>query len=142
MSRKLRFIPDGGALVEVTCRTFQGRFLIQPRADVRALIVGVLARARRLYPVEVCAAVFLSNHYHLLVRVEDAGRLARFMGYVNSNLARELGRYTGWRDKLWARRYQAIVVSNEEAAQVARLEYLLSHGCKEGLVRKLADWPG
>jgi hypothetical protein len=34
------------------------------------------------------------------------------------------------------------VVSDEEPAQVARLEYLLSHGCKEGLVERLADWPG
>ncbi|HBL26308.1 MAG TPA: hypothetical protein DD490_05670 [Acidobacteria bacterium] len=30
MSRQLRFIPGGGALVEVTCRTLQGRLLLCP----------------------------------------------------------------------------------------------------------------
>jgi hypothetical protein len=42
------------------------------------------------------------------------------MRYLNSNLARELGRLVDWRDKVWARRYQAIVISNEEAAQISR----------------------
>jgi hypothetical protein len=92
--------------------------------------------------VTICGVVCLSNHYHLLLVVPDAHRLPQFILYVNSNLARELGRLVGWREKFWSRRYQAIVVSDEEAAQVDRLRYLLSHGCKERLVGKVRDWPG
>jgi REP element-mobilizing transposase RayT len=142
MSRQIRFIPEGGALVEVTCRTLQSRFLLLPGDESNALIRGVLARAARLYQVGVCAGVFLSNHYHLLVRVRDAQQLARFMNYLNSNLAREAGRLADWRERFWSRRYQAILVSNEEAAQIERLRYLLAHGCKEGLVARPQDWPG
>ena len=64
------------------------------------------------------------------------------MRYVNSNLARKIGRLVRWRDKIWARRYQAIVISSEAAAQTERLRYCLAHGCKEGLVKKVTDWPG
>jgi hypothetical protein len=64
------------------------------------------------------------------------------MNYHNGNLAREAGRLHGWREKFWSRRYQAVLVSDEEEAQVARLKYLLSHGAKEGLVPKPQDWPG
>ena len=142
MARRLRFIPEGGALVEVTCRTIQGRFLLKPTGELRSVVIGVLARAQRLYPVEIHAFVFLSNHYHLLVTVENALQLARFMNYLNSNLAREAGRLNGWEERLWGRRYQAIVVSQEEASQVNRLRYLLSQGCKEGLVARPRDWPG
>jgi len=39
-------------------------------------------------------------------------------------------------------RYQAIVISDEEAAQTSRLEYLLANGVKEGLVERVQDWPG
>jgi hypothetical protein len=39
-------------------------------------------------------------------------------------------------------RYQSIPVTREEPAQVERLKYLLAHGCKEGLVERLEDWPG
>ena len=33
MGRKLRYIPDGGALVEVTCRTLHGRLLLRPSPE-------------------------------------------------------------------------------------------------------------
>lgn len=142
MGRRLRFVPQGGALVEVTCRTIQGRFLLRPSDRLRDLTLGVLARAACLYPVEVHAFVFMSNHYHLLLSVPNAQHLAQFMGYLNSNLAREICRVTGWRDKVWSRRYQAIVVSIEAEAQVARLRYILAHGVKEGLVEHPSEWPG
>ena len=142
MARRLRFIPDGGALVEVTCRTVQGRFLLKPTKMLRPIVIGVLARAQRLSPVKLHAFVFLSNHYHLLLSVESALQLATFMNYVNSNLAREAGRLFGWKEKFWGRRYQAIVVSEEDAVQIERFRYLLSHGCKEGLVARPRDWPG
>jgi hypothetical protein len=84
----------------------------------------------------------MSNHYHLLLTVPNALQLARFMNFVQSNLAREAGRLVGWRERFWGRRYQAILVSDEPAAQLARLRYILSQGCKEGLVRRPEDWPG
>lgn len=141
MARRLRFIPPG-SLVEVTCRTVQGRLLLRPTPLLRDLTLGVLARAARLYPVEVHAFVFLSNHYHLLLSVPSAQRLASFMNYLNSNLAREAGRLVRWREKFWGRRYQAIVVSKEDRAQIDRLRYVLAHGVKEGLVGSPLDWPG
>ncbi len=64
------------------------------------------------------------------------------MQFVNSNIARKIGRHHGWRERFWARRYQAIVVSEEDAAQLGRLYYLLEHGCKEGLVASPEEWPG
>jgi hypothetical protein len=64
------------------------------------------------------------------------------MGDFSSKLAREVGRLTGWRQKIFGRRYQAIVVSGEEAAQIERLRYGLAHGAKEDLVDRPQDWPG
>lgn len=137
----MRFIPPG-SLVEVTCRTVQGRLLLRPSPVLRDLTLGVLARAARLYPIDLHAFAFLSNHFHLLLTVSDARRLAEFMNYLNSNLAREAGRLIRWREKFWGRRYQAILVSNEPEAQIARLRYVLAHGAKEGLVGSPLDWPG
>lgn len=116
--------------------------LLRPSAGLTALIVGLLARAARLAGVAVHAYAFLSNHYHLLVSVADAQQLASFMNFFNSNLARGAGRLVRWREKFWGRRYQAIVVSGEEEAQMSRLVYLLSQGVKEGLVASPYDWPG
>lgn len=126
----------------MTCRTLQGRLLLCPSTGLNDVTLGLLARAARLASLLVHAYALLFSHYHLLVRVADAQQLAEFMNYLNSNVAREAGRLARWREKFWGRRYQAVLVSDEEAAQVARLKYVLAHGVKEGLVASPFDWPG
>jgi len=142
MPRRLRYVPPGGALVEVTCRTLQARFLLRPTPLLREITLGILGRAQRNSGMAVHAFVFLANHYHLLVSVTDAAQLAKFVGYLNSNLAREVSRLHAWKEKVWGRRYQAILVSGEEEAQIERLFYLARQGCKEGLVADPLEWPG
>ena len=116
--------------MEVTTRTLQGRFLLRPSRDLNDIAVGIVH------------FVVLSNHMHALLVPRDAEQLALFMDYVNGNLAKEAGRLHDWRERFWGRRYRAIVVSDEPEAQKARLRYLFSQGCKEGLVRRPHDWPG
>jgi REP element-mobilizing transposase RayT len=142
MSRRLRFIPEEGTLVEVTCRALHSRLLFRPSLTLNEIIIGALARAKSLYPVRICGFSFLSNHFHLLLEVDDVQQLSRFMGHFNSKLAREVGRLTGWKQKIFERRYQAIVVSSEDGAQIERLKYVLGHGCKEDLVERPQEWPG
>lgn len=62
--------------------------------------------------------------------------------YFSSSLAREVARITGWKQKVWGRRYQGIVCTAEEEAQVSRLLYILRHGVKERLVPSPRQWPG
>jgi len=141
MPRKLRYLP-APALVEVTCRTLQRRFLLRPSPQLTEIVVGTLARAQQRYRMRVCAFVYLSNHCHLLLHPTDAKQLADFMRYVNSKIAREVARLHDWSEKVWGRRYADVVVSDEPEAQVARLRYLLEQGSKEGLVASPRHWPG
>jgi len=120
----------------------QGRLLLRPSPELNCLVLGVLGRAQRRYGVRIHDFIFMSNHYHLLLSVQSAFQLARFMGYLNGNLAKEVARLTGWKDKVWSRRYQAVLVSREERAQVERLRYILAHGAKENLVSSPRAWPG
>ena len=92
--------------------------------------------------MKICAVSFLSNHYHLLVVPESEKQLAEFMQFVNSNIARQLGRLHRWKEHFWSRPYQAIPVSDEPKAQIERLRYILEQGVKEGLVERPSDWPG
>src|SRR3954462_5408942 len=47
MSRRIRFIPEGGALVEVTCRALHSRLLFRPSPLMNQIIIGTLARAKK-----------------------------------------------------------------------------------------------
>jgi REP element-mobilizing transposase RayT len=96
MARRIRGCL-AGHLVEITTRTLQGRFLLKPSPQANASIKGVLGRAQRRTGMKICACVFLSNHYHLLVVPESEHQLAEFMEFLNSNIARQLGRLHGWR---------------------------------------------
>jgi len=96
-----------------------------------------------MYPgVRLCEMAFLSNHYHLILIVEDEGILARFMGYLNDLIARKVGgRLHGWREKFWGRRYRSIPILDEEAL-VERTRYIFRQGVKECLIDCPTAWPG
>ena len=67
MARPLRYVPPD-SLVEVTCRTLHGRFLLRPSRALNEIVLGILGRATRRYRVGLCAFAYLSNHCHLLAR--------------------------------------------------------------------------
>ncbi len=141
MPRDLRYVPPG-SLVEATCRTIQGRYLLRPSPELNEIFYGVLGRALDHWEVGIVGFHCLSNHFHALLLPEDAEALARFMGFVEGNLSKEVGRLHDWKGPMWADRYHSVIASDEPEAQVARLEYLIGQGVKENLVRRPEDWPG
>jgi hypothetical protein len=141
MPRPLRFVPDN-ALVEVTTRTLQGRLLLRPSPELNDLVLGIVGRAQAHYGMIIHAFVVTSTHAHFILSPSNAEQLARFMQFVNGNIAKETGRLHLWPERLWSRRYRSIVIADDQAA-LARLRYVLAHGAKEGLVDGgPSSWPG
>lgn len=122
-------------------RTNDARLYLRPSPALNAAILGIIGRALALYPVSLHAFVFLSNHWHALVTPCDGQALARFLQYVNANVAKAAQALNGVRGKVWQSRSSVIHVLDEKA-QLARLRYLLAHGTKEGLVASPLLWPG
>ncbi len=98
MSRPLRYIPDGGALVEITINMIQGRYLLRPdrRGRVNELVLGVIGRAQRLYSMRIVGISVLSSHAHILAIPEDAEQMAAFMRHAGRNISDEIGRLIDW----------------------------------------------
>jgi hypothetical protein len=63
------------------------------------------------------------------------------MQYLLSNTSKKIGALMNWRGSFWERRYSAEPVL-DEGGLLDRLRYILSHGVKEGLVRRCEEWPG
>ena len=110
------------------------------------LVSSALARAQEhcakdgLPPVEVFAAVVMSNHLHLVVRAPGKN-LAAFMGYFLARVAQSLNLLLGRVGPVFPRRYDAQPVLDEEAA-AGRIKYVLENPKKAGLVRCFTEWPG
>ncbi|MFP4600787.1 MAG: hypothetical protein ACLFVJ_21205, partial [Persicimonas sp.] len=49
-------------------RTLQARFFFTPSKEVNAIILGLLAYYADKYDVEIFGFVFMSNHFHMIVR--------------------------------------------------------------------------
>ena len=121
----------------------EGRFLLRPRQDLNDIVVGALAHFLGKYPsIGLVGVVVLSTHLHLLLSVESQKDLSDLMRDFGSKTAREVNRLYGWGGSLFIPRYRSICVTEEPAAQIARLEYLLAQSVKEHLVARVRQWPG
>ena len=139
MSQPLRmFEPD--RIYFVTNRTMQGRLLMRPSKDINNTIGGILAKGQQKYNIEIFAFVFTSNHFHLMLRAPE-GQLSDFLMYIESNIARKVGKKVDWHGKFWERRFSAEPVLDDDA-MINRMIYVFSHGVKEGLVASPKEWPG
>ena len=142
MARSIRMLDNESGVVEITSRIQHGRYLLRPSPETNDLVLGVLGRAQAKYGVTLYAFVFLSNHFHLLMRAYSAIQMSRFVGFLKGNIAKELGRLHDWREHVWGRRYHSASVGDSEEAQASRFLYILANGCKEGLVASPLEWPG
>ena len=131
---------DPSQIMFATVRCLQGRLFLSPSARTNDVLGGVLARAVRRFEVELFAFTFASNHLHLLLRA-PRGNISQFMQYLLSNTSKKVGALVNWRGSFWERRYSAEPVL-DEGGVLDRLRYILSHGVKEGLVRRCQEWPG
>jgi hypothetical protein len=131
---------DPKRLYFITNRTFQGRLFMTPKNGIRDIVGGCLGRALSLYAIDLFGYIFLSNHYHLIIRATK-GELAQFMCHLNGNIAKKVGKEIGWSGKFWQRRYTAAPILDDEAL-LDRMSYILQHGVKEGLVARSTMWQG
>ena len=141
MARKLRYMRRSKSTFEITTRTLQSRLLLRPSKELNAIILGIIGRALQCYPIMLHLVVVASSHIHMIITTESVKLLSDFMRDVNSGIAREAGLLHQWREKFWGRRYTAIEIL-DDAKLIEKAIYLLSHGCKEGLVMRPGDWPG
>ena len=129
-------------IYEVTNRTIDRTLLLRPSEKVNETILGVIAHAQKKTGVHIFALVFMSSHYHMLLGADDAEQMARFMRMVNGNITRKLNDLHDRTGAGWAGRFHSIVVANDPETQESRLRYIIAHGVKENLVRRVEDWPG
>lgn len=140
-TRPLCYVRKGGSVVETCTNTTNSLPLLRPDPEANERIFGALGRAAEYYGIDIHAFGFLSTHYHLIYSVKNALQMSRFQSHLNSNIAREIGRLHGWRDKFWARRYRNMGIGDDRADQRARLKYCLAQATQAGLVASPLDWP-
>ncbi len=66
---------------ELCFRTEEGLPLVAA-PYMKRLLLGYLAAAQTLYPITICHCVFMANHVHLIVVVDNPENVPRFCEYL------------------------------------------------------------
>ena len=133
-----------GRSYKITKRCEERRFHLAPGKDPEQLVALIgycLAYCANRYGIEVHAAVFMSNHYHLDVSDPHAN-LPAFKQSFNSFLARALNARHGRFGSVWDRDVACDTQRPTEDESFMDLVYTLANPVTAGLVRHAKQWPG
>ena len=124
----------------VTIRTECAQLLMVPGSELNETIGGIVAKYQEEFGIEIFAYMFLSNHYHLLIRAPKQN-LWRFEQALNREIAKRVNRIRKRDGHFWSRRYDEQIVLGNPASLTALL-YIVCNAVKHRLVRDTARWPG
>ena len=132
---------EPGVPYHIISRVFQGRCLLVPDDHINDVIVGVLSRARELYPhIRLFAIACMSNHIHAML-TGPAHNVAAFLAFVKREISRRLAPHCDWYGGTMWNEYLASALPTPDSQEQA-LRYILAQGVKEELVERAQDWPG
>ena len=125
----------------VTNRCEQERLFLLPRLEVKRLIGAWLAKSLAEHGdgIELYAFIFLSNHFHLLLR-DTKGQLPGFMWYFQLNLAKAVNHLLNRRGHFFCREYDAAPVLTDADFE-NRYAYILTNAVKAGLLEHARGGP-
>ncbi len=124
---------------ELCFRTEEGLPLVSAPYMV-SLLKGYLAAAQSMYPVTICHCVFMGNHAHLLIVVQDPEDVPRFCEYFKRESAHAINRLRGRVGKtVWANGYDSPVLLDAEKV-IGRIVYFYANPVKADLVKSIDDY--
>jgi putative transposase len=140
MPSVIRMHPIDG-LHFITNRTEHEMFMMHPSNKTKHIILTWLGRAlQKNTGIRVYAFIFLSNHYHMLLK-DEKGELAEFMSYFQGNVALNINKKLGRKGNFWSRRYHDLLLGGTEEFW-NRYCYIACNAVKAGLVSSASMWPG
>lgn len=100
---------------------------------------GILIRYKEKYNLQIYHWVIMSNHYHLLIEVQDPGLISKIMAGINkaySHYYHKTNRTSGY---LWQGRFKMQPVQ-KEGYMIACGRYIEQNPLKAGLVKRAEDY--
>ena len=121
----------------VTARAVAGAVLFAEDLD-RIDFLHLLASTVALFEWRCHAHCLMGTHYHLVLDAPQV-QLSAGMQRLNGDYARRFNRRHGRRGHLFAERFSAYVIRDEQHLQAA-VEYALQNPVRAGLCRNARDW--
>lgn len=137
MARQLR-IEYAGAIYHVLSRGNGGQDIFRSNDD-RYLFLDLLGKLAVRFNIEVHGYVLMGDHYHLLLKTNDAN-VSKAMQWFGTSYTRRFNLINSTFGHLFQGRFKSIMVEND--AYLLRLScYIHRNPVRAKIVERLADYP-
>jgi len=118
-----------------TIRTVNGQWFLRPDAYKKILLEILLDKSKK-FGFKLIAYVILANHYHLMVKIDTASAIPKFIGEVNGASARAINKADGViQRKFWWNYYDHII--RDEADFFKHINYIHQNPVKHQQAKSL-----
>jgi len=127
--------------VFITTRALEGiPFTCAP--FIILILESILARAQRLFPVQIFAFIFMGNHLHIGLVVSNPELIPLFMKYIKCESAGAINRLLGRSAKnIWEEGYDSPVILDAEKC-MEKIVYMYLNPSEANLVDSIDHYPG
>ena len=128
-------------IYHLTCRTRDSKLWFVNNPELCDKMVGVLAKYKKVYEVDVFSFIIMGNHYHLIARFPKCNK-SPFMRILNSMFAKLTKEYTDFPGgPLWHSRYREQTLLNYEDVEYMFF-YCALNPVYSGLVEDATTYSG
>lgn len=137
MGRPLR-LQGSNLTFHITSRTNGQRLFLRKRQDQKTLC-KILKRVLLKHGIILYAYTPMTNHFHMLIRIENEADLSQFMCEFKTQYAKYFNKKYGLSNHFWGDRFRSTIIQDDRHA-LACLRYLDRNPVKAGLVGHPAEW--
>ena len=125
----------------VTRRCSQRMFLLRPDSQSNHRVLYCLIEAANRWGITVVLPSVMSNHHHTII-YDRQGHVIEFMQHFHSMLARSMNALRGRWENFFSTEGPSLVELVDRNDILDKLTYAATNPVKDGLVERVADWPG
>ncbi len=110
---------------------------------LKTIMESVMARVQRDEKVTLCHFVWMGNHAHIIIVVNDTAQCVRFYGELQKQLTDALKRLLGFKHlNLWKKNGTSVIRYRDVDTIVERIAYLYANPANANLVDCIERYPG
>jgi len=139
MSLPRQVLPD--EFYMLTRRCMLRKFLLRPDDETNNAFLYCLAEAAQRWAITVLLPSMMSNHHHTAL-YDRNGTICEFMEHFHKMLAKCMNALRGRWENFFSSEPPCLVQLVDRNDILDKLTYAATNPVKDGLVERVADWPG
>lgn len=99
-----------------------------------------MAEAKKRWPVKIFAYCLMPNHFHMIIRPDQAENLSKWMQWLMTSHVRRYHEHHKTTGHVWQGRFKSFIIQNDKYL-LSALRYVEANPVRSHLVNRAEEWP-